>query len=178
MSTLLDRQIKVNRIVTTSPEQARAIEDPSRAKIIEVLYHASMTADQIAGRLRKSGHKKALTTIRHHLEVLKESGLVEVVRIEESRGAITKYYGTSTRLLGYDAPEDFDSQYSAAIKNASKKLEDVLKSIAPKAARNGKKSDPQYSQYVMTEIINRALAQAMEGKQRRDRKPRGGAGAA
>ena len=119
MSTLLEKQIKVNRIVTTSTNQARAIEDPSRAKIIEILYHKSMSAEQIANQLKKSGHKKALTTIRHHLEILKEAGLIEIVKIEETRGAITKYYGTSTKLLGYNAPEDFDSKYSSAIKNAS-----------------------------------------------------------
>lgn len=164
MSTLLEKQIRVNRIVTTSPVQARAIEDPSRTKIVETLYHKSMSAEQITDQLRKSGHKKALTTIRHHLDILKEAGLIEVVKIEETRGAITKYYGTSTRLLGYNAPEDFDSKYSSAIQNASKKMEDVLKNIAPKAAPNTKKRrpDPKYSQYVMMEIVNRAMTRVME----------------
>ncbi|KAF6242167.1 transcriptional regulator, partial [Nitrosopumilus sp. b1] len=87
MSTLLEKQLKVNRIVTTSTDQARAIEDPSRAKIIENLYHKSMSAEQIANQLKKSGYKKALTTIRHHLEILKEAGLIEIVKIEETRGA-------------------------------------------------------------------------------------------
>ena len=36
MSTLLEKQISVNRIVATSIEHARAIEDPSRAKIMEI----------------------------------------------------------------------------------------------------------------------------------------------
>jgi len=171
MSTLLEKQLKVNRIVTTSTDQARAIEDPSRAKIIENLYHKSMSAEQIANQLKKSGFNKALTTIRHHLEILKEAGLIEIVKIEETRGAITKYYGTSTKLLGYNAPEDFDTKYSSVIKNASKKLEDVLKIIAPKAApkTKNKKSDPQYSQYVVMEIMNRAMAQVMEKTNKKSR---------
>ena len=171
MSTLLEKQIRVNRIVTTSTDQARAIEEPSRAKIIEVLYHKSMNAEQIAAQLKKSGYKKALTTIRHHLEILKEAGLIEIVKIEETRGAITKYYGTSTKLLGYNAPEDFDSKYSSVIKNTSKKLEDVLKLIAPKAAPKTKtrKNDPQYSQYVVMEIMNRAMAQVMEKNTKKSR---------
>jgi len=171
MSTLLEKQIKVNRIVTTSIDQARAIEDPSRAKIIETLYHKSMNAEQITKHLKKSGHKKALTTIRHHLEILKETGLIELVKIEETRGAITKYYGTSTKLLGYNAPEDFDSKYSSVIKNASKKLEDILKNMAPKAAPNTKnrKPNPQYSQYVVMEIINRAMTQVMEKNNRKSK---------
>ena len=96
MSTLLEKQIEVNRIVTTSTEQARAIEDPARTKIVEILYKRSLSAEQITNQLKKSGFKKALTTIRHHLDILKEAGLIELVKIEETRGAITKYYGTST----------------------------------------------------------------------------------
>ena len=41
MSTLLEKQITVNRIVTTSVKHARAIEDPARAKIVEILYRSS-----------------------------------------------------------------------------------------------------------------------------------------
>ena len=164
MSTLLEKQIEINRIVTTSTDHARAIEDPARAKIVEILYRKSLTAEQIANQLKKSGHNKALTTIRHHLEILKNAGIIEIVKIQETRGAITKYYGTSIKLLGYNAPEDFDSKYSSAIKNTSKKLEDVLKTLAPKAAPKTKKqkSDPAYSQYVLMEIMNRAMTKVME----------------
>ena len=164
MSTLLEKQIEVSRIVTTSPDLARAIEDPARSKIIELLYRKSLNAEKIAAELKKSGYNKALTTIRHHLDILKDAGLIEIVRIEEMRGAITKYYGTSTRLLGYNAPEDFDAKYSSAINTASKKLEDILKTLAPKATPKSKKlkADPAYAQYVMMEIMNRAMTKAME----------------
>jgi len=90
MSTLLEKQIKVNHIVTTSIEHARAIEDPARAKIVEMLYRQALSADQVTSALKKAGYKKALTTVRHHLEILKNSGLIEIAKIEESRGAIKK----------------------------------------------------------------------------------------
>ena len=60
-----------------------------------MLYNKNLNAEQITSQLKKEGHKKALTTTRHHLDILKESGLIEVVKIEESRGAITKFYGTN-----------------------------------------------------------------------------------
>ena len=82
MSTLLEKPIKVNRIVATSIEHSRAIEDPARAKIVEILYRQSLSAEQIANALKKTGYKKALTTVRHHLEILKDSGLIEIVKIE------------------------------------------------------------------------------------------------
>ena len=55
MSTLLENPIKVNRIVTTSIEHARAIEDPARAKIMELLYKKSLSAEQISNELKKTG---------------------------------------------------------------------------------------------------------------------------
>ena len=165
MSTLLEKPIKVNRIVTTSIEHARAIEDPARAKIMEILYKNSLSAEQISNELKKTGYKKALTTVRHHLEILKDSGLVQIVKIEESRGAITKFYSTATKLLGYEAPEDFDSKYSKIIDSTSVKIEKILKGLVPKTTKTkkGKNSDPtDYSQYLVMEIMNRAMTSVLE----------------
>ena len=82
--------------------------------------------------------------------------------MEESRGAMTKYYGTSTKLLGYNTPEDFDKKYSAVIKTASKRLEEILESVAPKAGNSSHKKDLAYDQFIQVEILNRALAQTLE----------------
>jgi len=162
MSTLLQKQIKVNRIVTTSIEHARAIEDPARAKIVEILYRQELAADQITSALKKAGYKKALTTVRHHLEILKNSGLIEIVKIEESRGAIKKYYGTSTKLLGFQTPEDFDLKYSKIIENTSTKIEKLLKGLAPKTTKSKGKKSREYSQYLVMEIMNRAMTNILE----------------
>ena len=161
MSTLLEKPIKVNRIVTTSIVHARAIEDPARAKIIELLYNQHLSADQICTSLKKVGIKKALTTIRHHLEILKESGLIEIVKIEESRGAITKFYSTSTKLLDFQTPDDFDSKYSKIIDNTSDKIEKILKGLTPKTKSKSKKSE-SYNQYLVMEIMNRAMTSVFE----------------
>ena len=162
MSTLLEKQIKVNRTVTTSIGQARAIDDPARAKIVEILYHQILSADQISNALKKTGYKKALTTVRHHLEILKESGLIEIARIEESRGAITKFYSTSTKLLDFQTPEDFDSTYSKVITNTSSKIEKILKGLSPKTGKSKGKKSEEYSQYLVMEIMNRAMTNVLE----------------
>jgi len=162
MSTLLEKQITVNRIVTTSIDHARAIEDPARAKIVEILYRQALAADQITSALKKAGYKKALTTVRHHLEILKNSGLIEIVRIEESRGAIKKYYGTSTKLLGFQTPEDFDSKYSKIINKTSTQIEKILKGLTPKTTKSKGKKSKEYSQYLIMEIMNRAVTNILE----------------
>lgn len=166
MSTLLENPIKVNRIVVTTGKQAKAIEDPARIRILKILYKKQLSAEQILDELKKIGYKKALTTIRHHLEILKISGLIQVVKIEESRGAVTKYYGTSIRLLEYEVPDDFDSKYGNLIKSTSSKIEKLVKNISQKTyskSKNQKSSDNKnYNQYLLTEILNRALTNILE----------------
>ena len=125
MSTLLEKPIKINRVVTISVEHAKALEDPARAKIVEMLYHKKLTAEQIAKELQKNGHNKAITTIRHHLEILKDAGLIEIVKIEEVRGAIAKFYGTSIKLIPNRSSDDFDLKYSSMIKSTSSKIEKI-----------------------------------------------------
>ena len=168
MSTLLEKPISVNRILLTSIDHAKAIEDPARAKIIQMLYNRNLNAEQITLQLKKYGHKKALTTIRHHLDILKESGLIEIVRIEESRGAIIKFYGTSTKLLDYETPKDFDEKYSGLIKSTSTKLEKIVNSMSKKTSKNTKsETKREFNQYLMMEIGNRAMTSVLESKLRR-----------
>jgi len=167
MSTLLEKKIKVNRIVTTSIQHARAIEDPARAKIVEMLYHQALSAIQITSALKKAGYKKALTTVRHHLEILKNSGLIEIVKIEESRGAIKKYYGTSIKLLDFKAPEDFDSKYSKIIDITSNKIEKIVKGLTPKTIKSKSRKSKEYSQYLVMEIMNRATTNVLENSKKK-----------
>jgi DNA-binding transcriptional ArsR family regulator len=163
MSTLLEKSIKINRVLTISVEHAKALEDPARSKIIEILYHKQLTAEQISKELHKNGYSKAITTIRHHLEILKDAGLIEIVKIEEVRGAIAKFYGTSIKLISNPSTKDFDSKYSSMIKSTSAKIEKILDGISKKPALQ-KKSELSHSEFVMMEIVNRAMANVLENK--------------
>ena len=165
MSTLLEKPISVNRILVTSIDHAKAIEDPARAKIVQMLYNKNLNAEQITSQLKKVGHKKALTTTRHHLDILKGSGLIEIVKIEESRGAITKFYGTSTKLLDYETPKDFDRTYSSLIKSTSSKLQKIVNTMSKKTGKTVKSSTKhEFNQYLMMEIVNRAMTNVLEGR--------------
>ena len=93
MAILMEKEISTDRIITANYEMFRALDDPIRGKIVELLNKKQLNVEQITRRLKKFGYKKAVTTIRHHIENLKDSGLIEIIKIEESRGAITKEYG-------------------------------------------------------------------------------------
>ncbi len=170
MLTLLQKEIKVNRTLITDAEQAKALDDPARIKILKLLYRRQLTTEQIVEELHKSDYKKATTTIRHHIDILKRAGLVEIVKMEEIRGAVLKYYGTSIKLLGYKVPPNFDSDYSKTISDTSIKLQKVIHNITqnkfPKITKKffekNKDIGQNYDEYILTEIVNRALTRALE----------------
>jgi len=162
MSVLLEKKIRVNNILTVNIVCAKAIEDEVRAKILQLLYKKRLNAVQITNRLKKLGSKKALTTIRHHIEILKDAGLIEVIKIEESRGGVTKYYGTTTKLLAFTTPLDFEKKYSSVIQLTSSKLEKVLNLVLKKTARSRKSNQAEYNDYLIMEIFNRAITSILE----------------
>ena len=162
MSVLLEKKIRVNNILTVNTVCAKAIEDEIRTKILQLLYKKQLNAVQITNRIKKLGYKKALTTIRHHIEILKDSGLIEVTKIKESRGGITKYYGTSTKLLAFTAPLDFEKKYSSVIQLATTKLEKVLNLVLKKTTKSRKLNQTEYNDYIMMKIFNRAMTNLLE----------------
>lgn len=161
---LLEKKISVNNILTVNTICAKAIEDEIRAKILQLLYKKRLNAVQITKRLKKLGYKKALTTIRHHIEILKDAGLIEVIKIEESRGGITKYYGTSTKLIAFTIPLDFEKKYSSIIQLTSSKLEKVLNLVLKKTSKYRKSNQAEYNDYLVMEIFNRAMTNLLEKK--------------
>jgi len=170
MSTLLQREIKINKILSTNAEQAKALDDPARIKILQILYHAQLPTDKIVEELHKGGYKKATTTIRHHLDVLKEAGLVEIVKMQEVRGAVMKYYGTSVRILGHKLPTNFEIEYSKTIADASVRMEKIIKNISKNTASKIRKKsstktdmqDSDYEEHILVEIVNRAMTKVFE----------------
>ena len=118
----MEKEVTIDRIMSANYDVFKALDDPIRGKIVQLLNKKQLNVKQITRRLKKFGYKKAVTTIRHHIEILKESGLIEISKIEESRGAITKYYSSSTKLLDFTLPLDFDENYSKLISKTSLKL--------------------------------------------------------
>jgi len=164
MSILMEKEISIDKIITINYEQFKALEDPIRGKIVQILYKKNLNVEQIHRRLKKFGFKKAVTTIRHHVEILKNSGLIEIVKIEELQGATTKYYGSSIKLLDFTLPLDFDKNYSKIISKTSLKLGNVISLISKNFSKTRKVSQINYNNYITIEIINRAIANILEKK--------------
>ena len=164
MAILMEKEIGIDRIITANYEIFRALDDPIRGKIVELLNKKQLNVEQITRRLKKFGYKKAVTTIRHHIEILKDSGLIEIIKIEESRGAITKYYGSSTKLLDFSLPPDFDENYSKIILKTSLKLEKIIGPILKNFSKTRKIQQINYNKYIVMEIMNRSITNLLEKK--------------
>jgi len=79
-------------VVLTDPEQIKAIADPTRSKILQVLDDRTASAKQLAGLLGMTHGK-----VGHHLKVLERHHLVEVVEERPVRALTERFYG-----LAYD----------------------------------------------------------------------------
>ena len=164
MSILMEKEITINRIMSVNYDVFKALDDPIRGKIVQLLHKKQLNVGQICRRLKKFGYKKAVTTIRHHTEILKDSGLIEIVKIEESRGAVTKYYGSSTKLLDFTLPLDFDKNYSKIITKTLPKLRKLVNSISKIFPKTRKVHQISYNNYIIMEIINRTMTNLLEKK--------------
>ncbi|WP_456369043.1 ArsR family transcriptional regulator [Thermococcus sp.] len=74
--------------VITDPEVIKLILEDTRRKILALLRNREMTISQLSEILGKTPQ-----TIYHHIEKLKEAGLVEVKRTEMKGNLVEKYYG-------------------------------------------------------------------------------------
>jgi DNA-binding transcriptional ArsR family regulator len=170
--TLFENEVRVKGVTTLGYRSAHALNDPVRIKILEILSHKQMTAEEISKILRRTGHKKATTTIRHHLDTLKGAGLIQVTKMVQVRGAVRKYYMPTLRAFSYNVP-NLEKQ-SKLIEDTSSRLLKVLKSIFEDekfvTEINGKdtcnlcKGD-HYKEYVALEVLNNALAKILQSKE-------------
>ena len=160
----MEKEVTIDRIMSANYDVFKALDDPIRGKIVQLLNKKQLNVEQITRRLKKFGYKKAVTTIRHHIEILKDSGLIEIAKIEESRGAITKYYSSSTKLLDFTLPLDFDENYSKLISKTSLKLGKVIGPILKNFSKTRKIQQINYNNYIIMEIINRAVTNLLEKK--------------
>ena len=165
---LLESDMPIREVVTTDPEKAKALENDVRAKILDMLADEEMTIEEIHAELQRRGEDKAETTVRHHVNVLKDAGMVEIACLEEAGGGTRKYYKSNTRVFSYDLPEDSEQTLSAAQDHTSSELQTLLESLyeahgddIEAVAEEMKPCEycatQHYEEFIVREVLNRAL---------------------
>lgn len=170
---LLESDVPIKEVVTTDPEKAKALENDVRAKILDMLVDDEMTAEAIREELARRGEEKAETTVRHHVSVLKDAGMVEIARLEEAGGGTRKYYRSNTRIFSYDLPDNDEEILSSAQTTATDELASLVETLYAEhddeieaAAREMKPCEycetQHYEEYVLRELLNRGLIELSE----------------
>ncbi|MGH8246495.1 MAG: ArsR/SmtB family transcription factor [Gammaproteobacteria bacterium] len=77
--------------------QVKAVADPLRQRILEVLRDEPMTTKQVALKLREKP-----TKLYHHVEILEQAGLIRLVRTKPNRGTVEKYFQVVARHFQVD----------------------------------------------------------------------------
>jgi DNA-binding transcriptional ArsR family regulator len=107
-----------DRIALTTPSQVKAISHPLRTTILSLLHERAATVTELAGAV-----ERPKSTVAHHVKVLTESGLVQVVRTRRVRAIEERFYGRTARMFfvaaeptpaGEDLPRDFNDFEVAA----------------------------------------------------------------
>jgi DNA-binding transcriptional ArsR family regulator len=83
-----------DRLVVTTPPQLRAIADPLRSTILDLLLERAATVAELAAAVQRPK-----STVAHHVNVLVEAGLLRVVRTRRVRAIDERYYGRTARVF-------------------------------------------------------------------------------
>ena len=82
------------KMVITAPAQLRAIADPLRDTILDLLLERAATVAELAAAV---GRPKS--TVAHHVNVLLDAGMLRVVRTRRVRAIEERYYGRTARVF-------------------------------------------------------------------------------
>ncbi|HLG61913.1 MAG TPA: winged helix-turn-helix domain-containing protein [Ktedonosporobacter sp.] len=99
------------RLQVNTVQQFKAMGDPLRWRILNLIQHQPYTAKQIAERLKASPG-----TIGHHLQVLEASGLAQVVARRMVHGIVAKYYTRTARIFMLDFPSEVTGNTPTSLK--------------------------------------------------------------
>jgi len=81
-------------VIVTAPEQLRALADPLRRTLLELLLERAATVTEMARAV-----ERPKSSIAYHVNLLVEVGLVRVVRTRRVRAIDERYYGRIARTL-------------------------------------------------------------------------------
>ncbi|RLG79906.1 MAG: hypothetical protein DRO13_05025 [Thermoprotei archaeon] len=121
---------KIPLIVRLS--EARALSDEVRVFILDLLSKKPMSVHEIAEELEKKGMYKNINTIRYHIQVLKEAGLIELVTTKEVKGGVLKYYAAKRKVYPVEVPEDIEEKLQPVVRQAYSDLKRVVLNLMNK----------------------------------------------
>jgi len=166
-----DPRHELEDIAVRDTRVSTAIDEPMRTMILDILADETLTASEVHERLADRGIDRTENTVRHHINELRDAGLVDVVRFEEGRGGTTKYYGANTTVLSYSLPESagpdieelidaVQPQIEAALATLTEEYDDVIDDITAEMQPCEHCRTQKYETYILLTALRRGFVQA------------------
>ncbi|WP_436900519.1 ArsR/SmtB family transcription factor [Halovenus halobia] len=166
-----DGENELEDIAVRDTRVSDAIDEPMRAMILDILADETLTASEVHDRLADRGIDRTENTVRHHINELRDAGLVDVVRFEEGRGGTTKYYGANTTVLSYSLPDSADPaieemidavqpQVEAALATLTDEYDNEIDDITAEMQPCEHCRTQKYETYVLLTVLRRAFVRA------------------
>ncbi len=141
-------------------DEVKALSDHVRIVILDMLRERPMSVQDIVEELRKRGINKSVNAVRYHLKVLRDGGLIRLVKVEEVRGGVLKYYAPSKDVYFYDEPKEIDKIVEPFVEflypyveEALDKLVRNMRSELIDAAKSLKPCPHCYTQHFIEHVI-------------------------
>jgi DNA-binding transcriptional ArsR family regulator len=80
--------------IVSSPRELRAMADPLRSTILELLLERAATVSELAAAVGRPR-----STVAHHVGLLADAGMLKVVRTRRVRAIDERYYGRTARIF-------------------------------------------------------------------------------
>lgn len=167
MPVLFRREVPIRNFVAIHAAEARALQAPIRLAMLDLLAQRPMSVEDLSDELPAHGFRKASNTLRHHLEILVSSGLVELAVLEQTRGAVLKYFSASARPLHYQLPAHAEAELTtlserllpttaAAMRSLSRDERERIDRVVQSIRKCPRCSSDYYDEYVLLLAMHRA----------------------
>jgi DNA-binding transcriptional ArsR family regulator len=108
-----------------SAKHYKALGDPLRVRILELIQHQPRTAKQLAGLLERPPG-----TIGHQLRVLQAAGLAQVVAERLVKGIVAKYYARTAHIFLVETPQELGAGQVPGERRLQRARDELAESLA------------------------------------------------
>jgi DNA-binding transcriptional ArsR family regulator len=108
-----------------SAKQYKALGDPLRVRLLELIQHQPRTAKQLAELLERPPG-----TIGHQVRVLEEAGLAQVVALRQIRGIVAKYYARTAHIFVVETPQELRAESPSGEVRLRRAWDELAESLA------------------------------------------------
>jgi DNA-binding transcriptional ArsR family regulator len=115
------------KLVINTVQQFKAVSDPMRMRILGIIQNRPTTAKQVADQLGATPG-----AIGHHLHVLEEAGLAQVVARRVIRGIIANYYTRTARIFTFNFPPEVRGERATTLKFVTDLYDEISETLAEK----------------------------------------------